>query len=252
MDGVAVQTVDYDHRAYAHAHSVEGALHVLQLIFEGGTPVSVLDVGCGTGTWLRAAQELGVVEVAGVDGVDLPAELLFVPKEYLVVRDLNRLLDLGRRFDLVLCLEAAEHLEPESAGTVIESLVAHGDRILFSAAVPGQHGTHHVNCRWPDYWQSLFNERGYACDDAIRWALWTDPAVEPWYRQNMMVAVRDPATAGHEPRVKSVLHPEVVFDGMSFLAPKLKAIEAGALPAGWYVTASLKAAIAKIRGKVRR
>lgn len=251
MDESGTRPVDYDHRAHAHAHSVEGALHALRLIFEEEKPLTVLDIGCGMGTWLRAALELGASEVLGVDGVDLPSDLLLVPKDRVIVRDLGEPLELGRRFDLVLCLETAEHLEPEYGATIIDSIIAHGDRILFSAAVPGQHGTHHVNCRWPDYWQSLFNARGFSCDDSIRWRLWDDPLVEPWYRQNLMAAVRDPANAGHEPRIKSVLHPEVVLDEKSFLEPKLKAIEAGSLPAAWYITTPLNAAIAKIRAKVR-
>ena len=170
----------------------------------------MLDVGCGTGTWLRAALDLGAREVLGVDGADLPAETLCVPKEHVRQADLSRPLNLARRFDLVLCLEVAEHLEPASAATIIDTLTAHGDRILFSAAAPGQPGMRHVNCQWPDYWQRLFNARGFACDGAVRWEIWRNGRIEPWYRQNLMMAVRDEAGAGSEPRVLPVLHPEMI------------------------------------------
>ena len=35
---------------------------------------SVVDVGCGSGAWIRACRDLGVPEVVGVDGAYVPAE----------------------------------------------------------------------------------------------------------------------------------------------------------------------------------
>src|SRR5690348_7395490 len=118
--------------------------------------------------------------------------------------DLNEPIELGRRFDLVLCLETAEHLKPESSETIVDTLVRHGDLILFSAAAPGQGGPGHINCRWPAFWQKLFNERGFTCSDAVRWTIWNDGRIEPWYRQNLMVVTRDEALAGNEARIGSV------------------------------------------------
>jgi hypothetical protein len=62
--------------------------------------------------------------------------------------------------------------------------------VLFSAAIPPQRGTHHVNCQWPDYWQALFERQGFIAFDSIRPALWDDDEVEFWYRQNTIVYVR--------------------------------------------------------------
>lgn len=232
--------------SYGHAHSLGGAREALRILLADGAPESVLDVGCGTGTWLRASLECGATEVIGVDGADLPEDVMFVPKQQVLQADLNRPLRLDRRFDLVLCLEAAEHLERESAGTIIDTLTAHGDRILFSAAAPGQPGLGHINCQWPSYWQQLFNARGYACNDAVRWIIWDNGAIEPWYRQNLMLALRDEGAAGREPRIRSVLHPEMVACNV----PDVAAIEKGQLPWQWYATAPLKAAAAKIRRRL--
>lgn len=246
-------TVDYDHEVHRQFHSSVGARRVLRLLFKHGVPTSVLDVGCGCGTWLEAALEAGATEVMGIDGVDLPQGSLAIPKQRVRRANLNRPIELGRRFDLVICLETVEHLAPESSSIIIDTLVRHGERILFSAAVPGQPGTHHINCRWPSFWQRLFNERGYWCDDSIRWALWEDPDVEPWYRQNMMLATRDWHRAGGEPRVKSVIHPDILpYHAWAFFAQNIAALEQGVLPTLKYAAICFRAAWAKLRRAWRR
>jgi len=238
--------VDYDHRTAQPLHSVDGAKEGLRTIFPAEFPRTVLDVGCGTGSWLRAALNLGAEEVLGIDGAEIPPGLLHVASENIRTADLGSPLDLGRRFDLVLCLETAEHLEPEQAGVLADSLVRHGDLILFSAAAPGQDGIHHVNLQWPSYWQKLFNDRGFACSDAVRWSIWENPRIEPWYRQNMMMVSRNEKLAGTEPRILPVLHPEVVA-AWGRIWDDAKAIENGTLPLGWYAAVPFKAALAKVR-----
>jgi SAM-dependent methyltransferase len=199
--------VDYDHSGSLAHHSLGGAKSAFSILYPEGSPQTVLDVGCGIGTWLRAALDHGAREVVGIDGVDLSPELLLVPREAMRVVNLNEPLSLGRRFNLVICLEVVEHLEPDNADVIVETLIRHGNSILFSAAAPGQSGIHHVNCQWPSYWQRKFNERGYECSDDVRWKLWNSRAIEPWYRQNIMTAWKSPS-AGQEPRINSVIHPE--------------------------------------------
>lgn len=45
----------------------------------------------------------------------------------------------------------------------------------------------------------MFNRHAYSCDDAVRWPIWDDSTIEPWYRQNMFIAQRDPVAAGGMP-----------------------------------------------------
>jgi SAM-dependent methyltransferase len=245
--------IKYDHERNRQCHSVEGAAEVLRALFAGDFPRTVLDVGCGTGTWLKAFLDRGAATVVGLDGIDPKLRDLFVPHEVIRHTDLRRPFDLGERFDLVLCLETAEHLDREYAGTLIDSLTHHGTTILFSAAAPGQPGDHHVNCEWPDYWQRLFNDRGYVCNDSARWAIWDNAAVEPWYRQNLITAVEDKCRAGEEPRIRRVLHPDMMQHyGESFLEENLGCVEAGALPVGWYIRTPITAASMKLRRLLRR
>jgi hypothetical protein len=141
--------------------------------------------------------------------VEIPGERLLFPREYFLCRNLSEPVDLGRRFSAAICLEVAEHFEADSGKHLIQTLTKHADFVLFSAACPGQTGQHHVNCQWPAYWQELFNQCGYVCSDEVRWRIWEDSRVEPWYRQNLLIARRDPTQAGKEPRIRAVLHPEI-------------------------------------------
>src|SRR5579871_6474765 len=162
--------IDYDHSL--NYHFLEGPKTAFPLIFEGRLPKSLLDVGCGTGTWLRTAIDAGVGDVFGVDGVMVKPENLQVEKKLFLHQDLTKKWNLNRKFEVVLCLEVAEHLEEGYAANLVDAITVHASQVIFGAACPGQTGQHHVNCQWPEYWQRLFNERGYVCSDDVRWRIW--------------------------------------------------------------------------------
>jgi SAM-dependent methyltransferase len=230
--------VDYNHNL--NLHTLEGAHHALKAFLPRLSVSSVLDIGCGRGTWLKAALDCGIQDVVGVDGVALPrAELHFPPANFLV-RDLSQPIDLGRKFDLVVCLEVGEHLESAKAPQLVANLTRHADTVLFSAACPGQLGQHHINCQWPDYWQSRFNKLGFVCSDWPRWTIWSNGNIEPWYRQNMFIAERNDREAGKEGRICPVVHPEVLHDMQKFAIRQarnavLSKISQGEMSLGWHL-----------------
>jgi SAM-dependent methyltransferase len=156
-------------------------------------PRSVLDVGCGVGAWAEAMSAAGVPEVVGVDGSYVGSERLLIPEDRFLRRDLVEPFDLGSRFDLVVCLEVAEHLPPQRAASFVRDLCRHSDLIVFSAAVPGQGGTNHLNEQWPSYWIRLFAGCGYGVFDVLRPRLWDDRRIGFWYRQNMIALAADAA-----------------------------------------------------------
>ena len=247
--------VEYDHGR--NLHTITGARAALNRLFEGKAPKSIIDVGCGRGTWLRAALELGAELVRGVDGVAIADSDLLFPRERFLQCDLAAPLELGERFDVAICLEVAEHLEPDASAALVASLARHADLIYFSAAAPGQLGQHHVNCQWPDYWQRLFNQHGFVCDDRPRQLLWNLEEIEPWYRQNMFVARLAPDLAGKEEPLRPLVHP-AMLEGRVFdlFAREQKAgiacVEAGFMPVSWYLSIVPRAAAAKLKRRFRK
>jgi len=187
---------------------------IASLIVEMLHPTSILDVGCGRGTWLRAFLDLGVVDIVGVDGPHVAERDLEIPAERFVSRDLRTPFDLGRTFDLVISLEVGEHLPRDVASTFVSSLTQHGDAVLFSAAIPFQGGAGHVNERWQSQWAADFARHGFVPVDAIRWTVWSDPSVAFYYAQNMLLYVRAgsaldrPSTPETTGRGLDVVHPD--------------------------------------------
>jgi SAM-dependent methyltransferase len=155
---------------------------------------SVLDVGCGTGTWLNQFHLLGVPRIYGIDGGNPVGDLLQIEMDNFRLTDLSQPFSLTERFDLVTSFEVAEHLPASSAKDFVSSLCKLGDAVVFAAAIPGQGGTQHINERWPSYWIAHFKAQGFVCFDVLRGDLWYDERVEWWYRQNVMVFVKQDRT----------------------------------------------------------
>jgi len=175
--------------------SLESARVVVPLVVDAVGPRSVVDVGCGIGSWLVAFREAGVEDVLGIDGPWLDAAQLAFPPERFLAADLREPLDAGRRFDLALCLEVAQILPPEAAGRLVRDLVALADVVLFGAAIPGQGGTGHRNEQWPSYWAELFAASGYVASDPLRRRIWNEPGVKWWFAQNLVCFARPEAVA---------------------------------------------------------
>ena len=181
---------------------------------------SVVDVGCGAGTWLHQFHMRGVGRVLGLDGGGASVDLMQIEKSQFLRKDLALPFDLQEKFDLAMSLEVAEHLPVEFSKNFVSNLVQLSDVIVFGAAIPGQGGTNHVNERWPSYWAALFEKQGFLCFDVLRGDMWYDDRVEWWYRQNTFVFVNKQRTdlvrsleaiaASHRPPI-DLVHP-VCFD----------------------------------------
>jgi len=178
---------DRDFFAFHHEPSSRSATEIVPKLIELLGAKSVIDIGCGNGTWLDVFQRCGIEDILGVDGDYVDRATLQIQPDRFRSPALGRPLDLGGRFDLAICLEVAEHLPEDRADTFIDSVTRHAPVVLFSGAIPGQGGTHHVNEQWPQYWANRFAERGYLAFDVIRPLLWDNPNVAWWYAQNAIL-----------------------------------------------------------------
>ena len=219
-------------------HNRVSAHVILSILFERYRPRSLVDVGCGLGTWLSVAKELGVAEIAGVEGAWLDRKLARVDSSRITTADLEKPFDLGRRFDLAMTLEVAEHLSEEAAAGFIESITRHADVVLFSAAIPFQGGHHHVNERFPDYWRQIFAARGYVPVDFIRPRIWERSDVLLWLRQNVLLYARESLTRDGGPFAGlaatgplALVHPDMYIERLTLLLkehqPLINALAAG-------------------------
>ena len=167
------------------------AANVVFNIIEPYVPFkSLLDLGCGTGLWMQAALRQSDRKVFGVELEEFEPDELLVPANLVLNASLANPIDLREQFDLVICLETAEHIDADHARTVVENCTRHSSVVLFSAAIPGQEGIHHVNEQNPEYWIGLFDEIDFEVVDFIRPQIWLDASVPVWYRQNMLLFVR--------------------------------------------------------------
>jgi SAM-dependent methyltransferase len=182
-----------------------------------GKPRSMVDVGCGVGTWLAAAKDLGVPEVLGLDGHEQREMLQVSPSELRKV-NLVEADYADRRFDLAINLEVAEHIPESSADRLVQSLTKLAPVVLFSAAVPGQGGTNHINEQWPEYWATRFREQNYLGIDCLRHRIWDERTVDYCYRQNTILYIdatrlTDYPEIANEyavrPNVRALVHPEL-------------------------------------------
>lgn len=196
--------------AYIHSedtHNPASAKEVVPLLMELFQPKSVIDVGCGLGEWLHVFQNAGIEQVLGLNGSWVKLENLFINPNFFQEINLINPKPIQGKFDLILCLEVAEHLPKSSAETLVEFLISLGNTIIFSAAIPGQGGQNHINEQWPSYWADLFSKHGFKFYDTIRPKIWDKPNIKWWYRQNMFLVSNQKMNISSSHL--SLVHPEL-------------------------------------------
>lgn len=202
--------IKYEHTQ--KVHNFNAAKVIVPVLTKWLRPHSVIDVGCGTGTWLSVFKKHGAIEILGVDGDYVNREQLTIPESNFLPKDLEQPLQLDHTFDLVVSLEVAEHLSETVAQLFVDSLCSLSDTILFSAAITAQGGQNHINEQPPKYWIQKFEEKGYQLFDVLRPMFWEHEDVDWWYKQNMMIFTKDDA-------VKQKLSGLLTFEGRHIVHP---------------------------------
>jgi len=119
-------------------------------------PKTMVDFGSGTGCMVNVWRANGI-DAYGVDRLPRP------DWPHLYQADLTKPVRFDRQFDVVTCIEVAEHLPESSADTLCETLYVHvkaGGFLVFTSAQPGQQGEGHVHLKPSEYWRKKFDALG--------------------------------------------------------------------------------------------
>jgi SAM-dependent methyltransferase len=204
----------------------QSAKAIVPWLVQSLKPCSIVDVGCGTGSWLAEFRQHGVLDLLGLDGDWVPRSGLEIPEQNFMAVNLAQPLRLNRHFDLAISLEVAEHLPADCAGQFVQNLCSMGDVVLFSAAIPNQGGVGHLNEQWPGFWIEIFRHLDFSCLDCIRPKYWNDERVAFWYAQNSFLFVRSSRFHKFEQLFEKELHN---WAGLPLVHPRLLASTRSAL-----------------------
>ena len=131
-------------------------------LFDVFSPSSVVDFGCGIGSYLSEFKDHG----CSVKGFEphVNTSLPVIPES---MRELIFNIDCGApikhtaKYDLALCIEVAEHIEESKADNLVNNICNFSDMVFFTAADVGQSGKGHVNCQPQNYWINKFLNNGH-------------------------------------------------------------------------------------------
>lgn len=157
----------YKGKFFARRHKLNWRVNFVCLAVNNALhPKSLIDVGCAIGEFVVGFLELGV-NAYGLEGTENVLDHIEIPRERLYIFDLRLPFEAflcpgtDHGFDLALCLEVAEHIEPEFVDIFLDNLCSFSDRVLMSFAPPGQSGHCHYNCQEALYWIKKMADRGY-------------------------------------------------------------------------------------------
>lgn len=167
-------------------------------------PSTVIDVGCGSGALLSYLHSHSI-NVEGLEYSEAALDLCRSRGLNVTKFDLEKdAIVKPKRFDLVVSTEVAEHLPESCADRYVDLLCNISDKVLITAATPGQGGTDHVNEQPHEYWIEKFRARKFAYDHGLSEKFksnWKEKGTAWWYYRNVMVFRRTSAELDSCPRL---------------------------------------------------
>lgn len=179
----------YDERYYKRhqAGSYQSALQILRFVHSITHFQTMVDYGCGIGTWGNAARSLGTKEYLGIDQHAFDVGYMLISESEYLQGNLQHPIRLRSSYDLAVCVEVAEHISKDFADALVDNVCQNSEVVLFSAALTYQGGTGHINEQPCTYWIEKFRSKGYMPVDCIRPAFWDNEQIEIWYRNNCIL-----------------------------------------------------------------
>lgn len=140
------------------------AIRIAEYIHTYMKPECFIDFGCSTGLYLQQIK----LRMPEIDSVGYEFSMDAINNslcENIICTDLTRnLIVIKKKKTLSLCLEVLEHIDDKDWLMVLLNITKLSDKIIFSAAHPGQGGTGHINCRPKIDWIRRFHQLGWVID----------------------------------------------------------------------------------------
>lgn len=136
--------------------------HMADCIVADIAPRTVLDAGCAFGILVESLRDRGV-EAFGIDVSDYAlANVRDDIKPYVSQGSVSD--PVPHKYDLVICIEVLEHLQPEEAEAAVTNLCEPTDDVIFASTPLDYAEVTHFNVQQPDYWALLFARNGFFRD----------------------------------------------------------------------------------------
>lgn len=131
-------------------------------LIERYKPRTAIDVGCAKGFLVENLRDEGV-EAFGVDVS--PYAISQVRED---IRPYCRVASgtepLSGQYDLITCIEVAEHMPEPDAQAMIAEMCRHTDQVIFSSTPDDFEEPTHINLHPADYWIELFQQQSFFPD----------------------------------------------------------------------------------------
>ena len=146
-----------------------------QILIERYHPRTTLDVGCAKGFLVEHLRDGGVQAF----GLDISPYAISQVRED--IRPYCRVASgtdaMSGQYDLITCIEMAEHMSESDARTMIAEMCKHSGQIIFSSIFDDLEDPTHINVHPADYWIALFQEQGFFPDRNFESAFVTPQAL---------------------------------------------------------------------------
>lgn len=165
-------------------------------IFTTLKPTSILDLGCGVGSYIEGALNAGCQTVMGIEiSFDVAKEFFTNDiSPFIRYGDATKQIDIDQTFDCVMSFETGEHIDPNGTQAFIDNIVRFSNKyIVMTVASPGQGGTGHINLRPKDFWISAIESKGFKHKQELVNQFvsdWKHLGAEKYILRNLMVFER--------------------------------------------------------------
>lgn len=178
---------DYARGALKNTGWVEKFCREIREVFH---PLSVVDFGCNIGLTLANFEKEGI-DILGIDGSIASKKYSVIRIKNFLLFDLRLRLDIGKKYDLCLCLETAEHIEERYSDILVSNIVRSSSNIIFSAAPPEQVGDCHFNLKSHEWWVKKFRKFNFELDSGLtkifRDRIKSIPGIPIYYINNIII-----------------------------------------------------------------